>query len=365
MSKYSVPVVIIGLLLICGCGLDSVTDSENHPPIIEALTAGPPIVLTGRATTVTCLVTDEDDDQISYVWSASGGSITENGESITWTAPAVPCTCVISVSVSDGSGESDADSLAVPVLEPVDPGEAVSVLVLDHPPAWALAFWDRLVDEYSQYGNTEISIDYLSLAHSGITYDELLSSGAEVILFSQSPTAVCTEDEIQAVSWYVQQGYGLFVTGGTLRPSEHWGLVSLLGYSSAARGQVCYACVSSDAIEIIDEHSELFRDIASYETSSKIIYSGGIYGGDDLHMRVREDWQDALVDPNAEIVAFILNSASWGDHSEPLCSPISCVNEPSYRAVFAGHSPADYTHATSDDYQFYYNALVFCADRSP
>ena len=87
----------------------------NHPPVIESLTADPPAVNRGRTSTIECVASDPDDDELSYLWSAEEGDISGQGATITWTAPGTCATYTITVTVADGRGEEASQALSIKV----------------------------------------------------------------------------------------------------------------------------------------------------------------------------------------------------------------------------------------------------------
>jgi hypothetical protein len=100
-------------------GKDTVTDScdiqvVNTPPVITSLTSVtelPP----EDSCTVSCAASDADGDTLTYTWSATDGTITGTGESVSWTAPDAEGTYTISVEVSDGHGGTASDSCDIVV----------------------------------------------------------------------------------------------------------------------------------------------------------------------------------------------------------------------------------------------------------
>ena len=84
-------------------------------------------------------------------------------------------------------------------------------------------FWAHLNTNWSQYGSTEVIIDYTSFGHDSINYNELLSSAADVVIIDDARNPLVNESfldsEIAAIVQYVEDGHSLIVTGGTLRPS--------------------------------------------------------------------------------------------------------------------------------------------------
>jgi len=80
-------------------------NADNEAPTISNISPAPGSDCEpGTAIAVSVTATDPDGDPRSYVWSATGGSFTGSGASVTWTAPQVAGTCTITCVVTDGRG---------------------------------------------------------------------------------------------------------------------------------------------------------------------------------------------------------------------------------------------------------------------
>ncbi len=90
----------------------------NHPPVIERLTAEPPVVNQGKTTTIQCIASDPDGDELGYNWSVSRGNISGQGSAVIWTAPNTCGTYIITVTVADGRGDEVSEVLEVEVKKP-------------------------------------------------------------------------------------------------------------------------------------------------------------------------------------------------------------------------------------------------------
>ena len=88
---------------------------DNLPPVIEKLTAKPPVLEPGKSSTIECVASEADGDELSYDWQATGGSISGKGTAITWMAPENTGTYTISVKVSDGKGGEASKKLSLEV----------------------------------------------------------------------------------------------------------------------------------------------------------------------------------------------------------------------------------------------------------
>jgi hypothetical protein len=93
----------------------SVIVRSNNPPVINSLVASADWILPSGNLDVTCDATDTDDDELSYVWSANGGSFTGTGYEVVWTAPEQVGTYAITVITADTYGGSDTETLVTVV----------------------------------------------------------------------------------------------------------------------------------------------------------------------------------------------------------------------------------------------------------
>lgn len=83
----------------------NISVAANQNPVINKLSANPSGILGGGSTTLNCVATDPDGDVVRYSWTASEGSITGVGDTVTWVAPSAKGgEFNITVVVSDGKG---------------------------------------------------------------------------------------------------------------------------------------------------------------------------------------------------------------------------------------------------------------------
>jgi len=93
----------------------------NNPPVINSLVASADWTLPSGSLDVTCDTSDADDDELSYVWSANGGSFTGTGCEVVWNAPEQVGTYAITAVATDTYGGSDTETLFIVVAleEPI------------------------------------------------------------------------------------------------------------------------------------------------------------------------------------------------------------------------------------------------------
>lgn len=88
---------------------------SNNSPVIVGIEAGKRSVSPSGSCGVYCIASDADDDSLTYSWSATGGTFSGTGPTITWMAPDVPGTYTITVLVEDGKGGESRSSLSITV----------------------------------------------------------------------------------------------------------------------------------------------------------------------------------------------------------------------------------------------------------
>jgi len=103
-------------LIISGCA------PANQPPLISSLTANEKHIAPADICQIECIASDPDDDSLSYIWSASGGSISGEGSAVIWVAPDAAGAYTITVEVTDGSGGKATAQLTI------------NVVAINHPP---------------------------------------------------------------------------------------------------------------------------------------------------------------------------------------------------------------------------------------
>lgn len=108
--RLSLVALTICTILCSSCGL------SNNDPVICSLEVEKDWVTTSGGCKVRCAASDPDGDELTYQWMATGGNISGQGPTVTWTAPKTPGTYVITVMVADGRGGEATMQLAIDVL---------------------------------------------------------------------------------------------------------------------------------------------------------------------------------------------------------------------------------------------------------
>jgi len=101
-KRLVVILVIVVVAVILAILVDMML--ANHRPAITSLEAERERVLSSGSCQIVCIASDADGDELSYNWSASGGEITGEGATVTWTAPDSVGFYDVAVTVTDGRG---------------------------------------------------------------------------------------------------------------------------------------------------------------------------------------------------------------------------------------------------------------------
>ena len=130
-KRLIVITVIVAVIVVAAMALaiQFRPTQANHPPTIISLEARPEKVTSGASCQIVCNATDPDGDQLSYEWSASGGQITGQGATVTWTAPQLIDSYDIVVRVTDGRGGEATHQITIEVR--VNRSPTITSLVAD------------------------------------------------------------------------------------------------------------------------------------------------------------------------------------------------------------------------------------------
>ena len=123
-TKTILIALVLGIIVFYGC--ENGTEPKNEAPVISGLTAEPSSVESGGTSTLTCEATDQDGDELTYIWEESSGAINGSGSSVTWTAPDSEGTYSVSCTVDDRNGGSDIESVNISVESNNNPQNIIS-----------------------------------------------------------------------------------------------------------------------------------------------------------------------------------------------------------------------------------------------
>jgi len=89
----------------------------NHQPTITSIKAVPETVYPSGSCQIECAASDDDEDELSYEWSAGKGHIDGDGATVAWSAPESAGIYSVTVKVTDGNEGEASNSIAISVRE--------------------------------------------------------------------------------------------------------------------------------------------------------------------------------------------------------------------------------------------------------
>jgi len=126
MFRWIIALIAVVAFLGSGCTIFAppsqapveppVIEPQNHPPSIKALVAEKKISVLSKNQTV-CEAKDLDGDELTYLWSANGGTIEGQGAVVNWIAPETPGEYTIAVVVNDNQGGTAMQSVTITVTD--------------------------------------------------------------------------------------------------------------------------------------------------------------------------------------------------------------------------------------------------------
>jgi hypothetical protein len=106
-----VVLTVTGTLLCTAC-----STTGNKAPHISGLEASTLYVYPTGKSTIDCIVSDPEGDDITFKWACSDGEFIGSGPVVTWKAPNKYGDCHIMVIAQDTNGNSDQATLTIGVL---------------------------------------------------------------------------------------------------------------------------------------------------------------------------------------------------------------------------------------------------------
>ena len=106
---------LLSLLVISSCK----KDSTNSNPVIASIVVYPGTVNANGIVSVSVTASDPDGDPLTYSYTVTGGAISGNGASASWTAPSSAGAHSVTVTVADGKGGTITGNGALTVLPAV------------------------------------------------------------------------------------------------------------------------------------------------------------------------------------------------------------------------------------------------------
>jgi len=110
-------VVTAMAFMLTNCGEDAMSPEPNQSPAITSVTAALLTLAPGQTTTVTVAASDPDGDNLSYSYTALGGTVVGATNTATFTAGQNAGNASVTVLVSDGQGGSVNGSVSLNIAQ--------------------------------------------------------------------------------------------------------------------------------------------------------------------------------------------------------------------------------------------------------
>ena len=104
--------------MLGACTILSGCVQPNNPPVIAELRADSTQVRPSTNCEIACLAVDVDGGNLTYTWSANGGTFSGEGATINWLASTAEGTYTITVNVTDDRGGQVSEALNITVRKP-------------------------------------------------------------------------------------------------------------------------------------------------------------------------------------------------------------------------------------------------------
>jgi hypothetical protein len=126
-GTYTIRAEVTGYNGKRGTASTTITVLDNHAPVIEDLVVtanhkylkerkNDYLVGKDQSYNISCQAEDEDNDNLSYIWSCDNGKISGTGAQVTWKAPSVDGQVYITVTVSDSRNGTATQELLLSVV---------------------------------------------------------------------------------------------------------------------------------------------------------------------------------------------------------------------------------------------------------
>jgi hypothetical protein len=137
-------------------GNTSITVSSNRAPAITDLSASLKNVTPGGSTVLTCTANDPDGDIVRYSWNASAGTVSGEGNTVSWMAPNNTGDFGITCVASDGKGGEVKQTVTVTVTQP---GSTVTINLIKQESGTVSSSGDKDTTRY-RAGDDDNNVGY-------------------------------------------------------------------------------------------------------------------------------------------------------------------------------------------------------------
>ncbi len=210
-------------------------------------------------------------------------------------------------------------------------------------------FFEYLNENWQDFGNTAIIIDYSTLNHENITYQDLVATEADVLIISDNYGGTSydalSESECADISRYVQEGHGLYLSSGVFDNLEDAETSSQVEYfaplvgvnSQRTYGWGTPSSRDIDRINILNPSHRVWNQMSNPYILPAFRQTCIPDPGEDWNTVVTDGVLLGLSDDNKACIV-----AKW-----------NCV----YSSIII----EDYEVASDQDYQLLYNIIMYTA----
>ncbi len=241
-----------------------VTEKIPYPPVIERIEANPRKVKTNEDAALSCIYTEENGDTVNVSWTAEEGTISEDNETATWTAPALAGDYYVYCTVSDVDG-SHTDSLQMMVRD-------FDSFTLGQP-VLHLPFYGNAQDASDMNQSTDAYA--LSFVADSLGNSEAAASfeGSASYVLVQNHESLNFQDQMTVAGWvwpnHDNQAEAYLISHGSWE--NRWKI--------SLNDEVLRATVNtSEGILDVDSDTDI--------TNQKWYHFAAIYTGDDLELYI-------------------------------------------------------------------------------
>ena len=114
--------VLLAAIGVAG-GMATTVYQPQAGTTIKSFVVSRPAIRPGERTTVRVQTLDDAGGALTYAWQADAGTLSAAGANpVTWTAPEIEGSCLVSVEVTDAKGQKSRGATSILVLKnPADP----------------------------------------------------------------------------------------------------------------------------------------------------------------------------------------------------------------------------------------------------
>jgi thermitase len=147
----------------------------------------------------------------------------------------------------------------------------------------SITSWQALNNQWQLFGDKMIYVDYETLNKESITYDDIVATGADVLMISCAAGPEFADSEIKAVTTYVHEGHGLIATAGTFYygvPNNNK-LMPLFGMNE----NVSYYETGTDLLHLFNSTHPLFDDVPNplvFPNVGSAVPTSGMWDSNEL-----------------------------------------------------------------------------------